>query len=137
MQPVIAFAVGQDFVKIFLEGNRISIVLCFCLIERKCQDESNCDFFHETEITNSFRNLAEPFTTFNSSDYHAISPLGKSGVRVSEICLGTMTFGKEWGWGADEKTAERSLMHIWNQAEILLIPPTAIQREQASNFWEN
>ncbi|HPR27922.1 MAG TPA: aldo/keto reductase [Chitinophagales bacterium] len=29
--------------------------------------------------------------------------LGKSGVRVSEICLGTMTFGKEWGWGADEK----------------------------------
>ena len=66
------------------------------LPDRKCQDESNCDFFHETEITNSFRNLAEPFTTFNSSDYHAISIIGKSGVRVSEICLGTMTFGKEW-----------------------------------------
>jgi aryl-alcohol dehydrogenase-like predicted oxidoreductase len=28
--------------------------------------------------------------------------LGRSGVRVSEICLGTMTFGKDWGWGADE-----------------------------------
>ncbi len=27
--------------------------------------------------------------------------LGKSGVRVSELCLGTMTFGTEWGWGAD------------------------------------
>jgi len=26
--------------------------------------------------------------------------LGKSGIRVSEICLGTMTFGEEWGWGA-------------------------------------
>ena len=26
---------------------------------------------------------------------------GKSGLRVSEICLGTMTFGTEWGWGAD------------------------------------
>jgi len=26
--------------------------------------------------------------------------LGKSGLRVSEICLGTMTFGEEWGWGA-------------------------------------
>lgn len=28
--------------------------------------------------------------------------LGRSGLRVSELCLGTMTFGKEWGWGADE-----------------------------------
>ncbi len=27
--------------------------------------------------------------------------LGKSGLRVSELCLGTMTFGSEWGWGAD------------------------------------
>lgn len=26
--------------------------------------------------------------------------LGKSGLRVSEICLGTMTFGDDWGWGA-------------------------------------
>jgi len=26
---------------------------------------------------------------------------GKSGLRVSQICLGTMTFGTEWGWGAD------------------------------------
>ncbi len=26
--------------------------------------------------------------------------LGKSGLRVSELCLGTMTFGEEWGWGA-------------------------------------
>src|SRR5579872_3191442 len=26
---------------------------------------------------------------------------GRSGLRVSEICLGAMTFGKEWGWGAD------------------------------------
>ncbi|MDX2189412.1 MAG: aldo/keto reductase [Bacteroidota bacterium] len=27
--------------------------------------------------------------------------LGKSGLRVSELCLGTMTFGTEWGFGAD------------------------------------
>jgi len=25
---------------------------------------------------------------------------GKSGLRVSELALGTMTFGEEWGWGA-------------------------------------
>lgn len=27
--------------------------------------------------------------------------LGKSGLRVSELCLGTMTFGEEWGFGAN------------------------------------
>lgn len=26
--------------------------------------------------------------------------LGKTGLRVSELSLGTMTFGEEWGWGA-------------------------------------
>jgi aryl-alcohol dehydrogenase-like predicted oxidoreductase len=25
--------------------------------------------------------------------------LGNSGLRVSELCLGTMTFGEDWGWG--------------------------------------
>ena len=24
---------------------------------------------------------------------------GKSGLRVSELCLSTMTFGEDWGWG--------------------------------------
>ncbi len=28
--------------------------------------------------------------------------LGRSGLKVSPLCLGTMTFGKEWGWGSDE-----------------------------------
>jgi aryl-alcohol dehydrogenase-like predicted oxidoreductase len=26
--------------------------------------------------------------------------LGRSGLRVSDLCLGTMTFGEDWGWGA-------------------------------------
>ncbi len=30
---------------------------------------------------------------------------GRSGLRVSEICLGTMTFGTEWGWGCDYETS--------------------------------
>jgi aryl-alcohol dehydrogenase-like predicted oxidoreductase len=29
--------------------------------------------------------------------------LGNSGLRVSPFCLGTMTFGKEWGWGSTEE----------------------------------
>lgn len=28
--------------------------------------------------------------------------LGGSGLRVSELCLGTMTFGEAWGWGASK-----------------------------------
>lgn len=28
--------------------------------------------------------------------------LGKSGLRVSELALGAMTFGEEWGWGASK-----------------------------------
>ncbi len=27
--------------------------------------------------------------------------MGRSGLRVSELALGTMTFGEDWGWGAD------------------------------------
>jgi len=35
--------------------------------------------------------------------------LGRSGLRVSEICLGTMSFGDAWGFGADEPTSHRIL----------------------------
>ena len=31
--------------------------------------------------------------------------LGKSGLRVSPLSLGTMTFGTEWGWGSEEDVA--------------------------------
>lgn len=31
--------------------------------------------------------------------------LGRSGLRVSQLCLGTMTFGTEWGWGSEETIA--------------------------------
>lgn len=33
--------------------------------------------------------------------------LGRSGLRVSRLALGTMTFGTEWGWGSDETTAQQ------------------------------
>ena len=35
--------------------------------------------------------------------------LGPSGLRVSEICLGTMSFGQQWGFGADEATSHAVL----------------------------
>jgi aryl-alcohol dehydrogenase-like predicted oxidoreductase len=33
--------------------------------------------------------------------------LGASGLRVSEIVLGTMTFGEEWGWGASKEESRK------------------------------
>ncbi|MBK7928398.1 MAG: aldo/keto reductase [Bryobacterales bacterium] len=33
--------------------------------------------------------------------------LGRSGLRVSELCLGTMTFGEEWGWGSTEAESRK------------------------------
>jgi aryl-alcohol dehydrogenase-like predicted oxidoreductase len=32
---------------------------------------------------------------------------GRSGLRVSELALGTMTFGTDWGWGADREECAR------------------------------
>jgi aryl-alcohol dehydrogenase-like predicted oxidoreductase len=31
--------------------------------------------------------------------------LGRTGLRVSPLCLGTMTFGTEWSWGSEEDVA--------------------------------
>lgn len=33
--------------------------------------------------------------------------LGRSGMRVSPLALGTMTFGADWGWGADDEDSRR------------------------------
>ena len=33
--------------------------------------------------------------------------LGRSGLRVSDLCLGTMTFGEDWGWGSSKEEARK------------------------------
>src|SRR5919202_565511 len=33
--------------------------------------------------------------------------LGKSGLRVPELCLGAMTFGEKWGWGASKEECHK------------------------------
>ena len=35
--------------------------------------------------------------------------LGSTGLRVSELCLGTMTFGETWGWGASKEESRLML----------------------------
>jgi aryl-alcohol dehydrogenase-like predicted oxidoreductase len=40
---------------------------------------------------------------------------GKSGLRVSELALGTMTFGEEWGWGSN-KDESKKVFDIYSNA---------------------
>ncbi len=44
--------------------------------------------------------------TKSKSGYHL---LGRSGLRVSPLALGTMTFGTEWGWGSPAEAASEIL----------------------------
>jgi len=37
--------------------------------------------------------------------------LGRSGLRVSELALGTMTFGEDWGWGASREVSKKIFDH--------------------------
>ncbi len=41
--------------------------------------------------------------------------IGRTGLRVSRLALGTMTFGTEWGWGTDKETA-RELVNTYVDA---------------------
>ena len=41
--------------------------------------------------------------------------LGNSGLRVSELCLGTMTFGEDWGWGSS-KDESRKIYDAFREA---------------------
>jgi aryl-alcohol dehydrogenase-like predicted oxidoreductase len=38
--------------------------------------------------------------------------LGRSGLRVSPFCLGTMTFGEDWGWGSSESESHTILQRF-------------------------
>src|SRR5215510_12233909 len=41
--------------------------------------------------------------------------LGRSGLRVSELCLGTMTFGEDWGFGASKEESFAMLQAFCEQ----------------------
>ncbi len=41
--------------------------------------------------------------------------LGRTGLRVSELCLGTMTFGEDWGWGASKEEC-RGMFEVFAEA---------------------
>src|ERR1700722_11730794 len=54
-------------------------------------------------IADCIRRIAESIPELLNPERNTIMKyrlLGKSGLRVSEASLGTMTFGEEWGWGS-------------------------------------
>ena len=57
--------------------------------------------------------------------------LGRSGVRVSGLCLGTMTFGTEWGFGADEATC-REIYGMFREAGGNFVDTANIYTDGAS-----
>src|SRR2546425_278714 len=63
--------------------------------------------------------------------------LGNSGLRVSELALGTMTFGDDWGWGAAKDEARKVYDAFLRLAEILSTLPMSTPTGRANRFWAN
>jgi len=60
--------------------------------------------------------------------------LGGSGLRVSRLALGTMTFGTEWGWGADE-SAGRQLFDCYLAAGGNFLDTADLYTNGTSERW--
>ncbi|MGA2550566.1 MAG: aldo/keto reductase [Burkholderiaceae bacterium] len=60
--------------------------------------------------------------------------LGASGLRVSRLALGTMTFGTAWGWGADKDMA-RSLFNHYLEAGGNLVDTADLYTNGESERW--
>ncbi len=60
--------------------------------------------------------------------------LGRTGLRVSRLALGTMTFGTDWGWGADQATA-RSLFDAYLASGGNFIDTADLYTNGASERW--
>ena len=56
---------------------------------------------------------------------------GRSGLRVSELCLGAMTFGSDWGWGGDDDQS-RAMFDAFADAGGTFIDTAHVYTEGAS-----
>jgi aryl-alcohol dehydrogenase-like predicted oxidoreductase len=56
---------------------------------------------------------------------------GRSGLRVSELCLGAMTFGSDWGWGANDEES-RAMFDAFADAGGTFIDTAHVYTEGAS-----
>lgn len=55
-------------------------------------------------------------------------------ITVSELCLGAMTFGEEWGWGAFKDESRKIFNAYVNAGGNLLTLLTNIQKVQGKNI---
>jgi aryl-alcohol dehydrogenase-like predicted oxidoreductase len=69
--------------------------------------------------------------TMNNSGYYT---LGRSGLRVSRLALGAMTFGTDWGWGAD-KQAAKALFDAYVDAGGNIVDTADLYTNGASEQW--
>jgi aryl-alcohol dehydrogenase-like predicted oxidoreductase len=60
--------------------------------------------------------------------------LGRSGLRVSPLSLGTMTFGTEWGWGAEKEVCRR-IFDRYVEAGGNFIDSADFYTEGTSEMW--
>jgi aryl-alcohol dehydrogenase-like predicted oxidoreductase len=84
----------------------------------------------------SFNRLTDnpyPITNTAMSLNHYYT-LGRSGLRVSRLALGTMTFGTEWGWGAAEDEA-RQLFNTYVDAGGNFIDTADLYTNGTSETW--
>jgi aryl-alcohol dehydrogenase-like predicted oxidoreductase len=65
------------------------------------------------------------------NDYYT---LGNSGLRVSRLALGALTFGTDWGWGADKDTA-RAMFNTYVDAGGNLIDTADMYVSGTSEQW--
>ncbi len=60
--------------------------------------------------------------------------LGRSGLRVSELCLGTMTFGEDWGYGAGLEES-RAILEAYLEAGGNFVDTANRYTEGTSERW--
>ena len=65
---------------------------------------------------------------------NAYYTLGRSGLRVSRLSLGTMTFGTEWGWGSDQDTA-RQLFNAYVEEGGNFVDTADLYTNGTSEIW--
>jgi hypothetical protein len=92
------------------------------------------EWFNEREG----RITAPPFFTSQEIDMslNSFITLGRSGLRVSPFCLGSMTFGEDWGWGASVADSEAMIAGYLerggNFIDTATSIPTAILRRSSA-----
>lgn len=69
--------------------------------------------------------------TMSRSEYFT---LGRSGLRVSRLALGTMTFGTDWGWGSDKDTA-RQIFNCYVDAGGNFVDTADLYTNGVSETW--